>query len=223
MYDSLIFDLDGTLWDTSDTCALAWNNVIKNLQINFKPITSEDVRSVTGLPHIDCIRTIFSGLDNETIELISTETIKEDNKLIKDFGGELYPGVPETLYSLAENFKLFIVSNCQEGYIENFLEFTDFHKLFKDFECWGNTARSKSENIMSIIERNELKNTVYIGDTLQDKQSADKIQIPFIYTSYGFGNVESPAYRIDDFAELPAIVLNRVDQSLNTRSLSNQI
>ena len=49
-FDSLIFDLDGTLWDTCEACAVAWNNVVNRNEIKFRQVTSSDVRRVTGKP-----------------------------------------------------------------------------------------------------------------------------------------------------------------------------
>ena len=77
-FDSLIFDLDGTLWDTCEACAVAWNNVIDRNEIKFRQVTASDVRSVTGKPHAECIKTIFSSLSNEEISILIDETMIED-------------------------------------------------------------------------------------------------------------------------------------------------
>jgi phosphoglycolate phosphatase len=163
--DSIIFDLGGTLWDTCDSCATAWNNVVQRNKIDFREITPNDVKAVTGLPHEECIRTIFNGLSEAQIQILVTGTETEDNIMIERFGGVLYPFVSEGLNQLASKFSLFIVSNCQKGYIETFLSKTGFSRYFVDFECWGNTGKTKGENLRSLIERNGLKQPVFVGDT----------------------------------------------------------
>ncbi len=71
-------------------------------------------------PHAECIKTVFSSLSNEEISILIDETMIEDTIVIKEMGGELYEGVSEGLNILNEYYDLFIVSNCQSGYIENF-------------------------------------------------------------------------------------------------------
>ena len=85
-FDSLIFDLDGTLWDTCEACAVAWNNVVNRNEIKFRRVTASDVRSVTGKPHAECIKTVFSSLSNEEISILIDETIIEDTLAIKRNG-----------------------------------------------------------------------------------------------------------------------------------------
>ena len=85
-FDSLIFDLDGTLWDTCEACAVAWNNVVNRHEIKFRQLTASDVRSVTGKPHAECIKTVFSSLSNEEISILINETMIEDTLAIKEMG-----------------------------------------------------------------------------------------------------------------------------------------
>jgi phosphoglycolate phosphatase len=206
-FDSLLFDLDGTLWDTCDTCAIAWNAVLARHNIPFRTITGNDVRSVCGQPHEHCIRTVFQGLPDETLNLLVEKTMEEDNSMIQKTGGTLYGGVCEGIATLAEQYKLFIVSNCQSGYIENFLQYSRCAEYFQDYECWGHTGRSKTENTRAIIDRNNLRAPLLIGDTSGDRVAAREVGIPFGFLSYGFGNVTEYDYRFDSFPELTSWLL----------------
>ena len=101
--------------------------------------------------------------------------------------------------------RLFIVSNCQCGYIELFLEKNRLESLITDFECFGNTGMSKGENIRLLLERNGLKpqQTVYVGDTQGDYEATVEAGIPFILAAYGFGKVPQAKASIAHMEELP--------------------
>jgi phosphoglycolate phosphatase len=204
--DSLVFDLDGTLWDTCPSCALAWNAVLARHGIAFRTITADDVRAVAGRPHDQCIRDTFLGLPEPQLELLSRETASEDNRMIEAHGGMLYPGVPEGLSALAERYPLFIVSNCQAGYIELFFRYTGLGPLFRDVECWGNTGQPKPENLRSLIARNGLARPWFIGDARGDEQAARANGVPFVHAAYGFGDCERAELSLRRFGELLAHV-----------------
>ena len=115
--DSVIFDLDGTLWDTCSSCAVAWNNVIRRGDIRFRDVVAEDVRKVAGKPHETCIRETFAGLPEDQVQYLIQETMLEDNAVVATIGGDLYDGVVVGLRAMRKRYPLFIVSNCQSGYI----------------------------------------------------------------------------------------------------------
>ncbi len=219
--DSIIFDLDGTLWDTCSSCAIAWNNVIARHNIQFRKIESDDVRRVTGKPHAVCIEETFKGLSRNQIDLIINETMEEDNLIISKFGGELYPDVKIGLEKLISNFPLFIVSNCQSGYIETFLDFFNFKPHFKDIECWGNTRKTKSENLALIIKRNGLQNPIYIGDADSDRIAAKDCGVPFIFVDYGFGKASPEDHVVSSFNELVNVILSG-DHKFNYSNFDNK-
>ncbi len=204
--DALIFDLDGTLWDTCETCAEVWNRVLGRLQIPYRPISAADVRSVTGRPHTEGIREIFTDLTEEQIQRISAETQVEDNVAIARDGGEMYAGVREFIPRLSALRPLMIVSNCQQGYVEIFLETSGLGGYFKDFECWGNTGLDKSSNLRALIERNRLRSPWLVGDTEGDYEAAAENGVPFVYASYGFGKVPGCDLSIERFADLVGLV-----------------
>ena len=205
-YDSIIFDLDGTLWDTCSVCAIAWNSVLERHGINFRKIVTEDVRRVSGKPHETCIRETFEGLPEDHLQLLIDGTMIEDNLMVERLGGELYPSFGDGLRTLARDYRLFIVSNCQSGYIETFLKFSQFGNLFEDFECWGNTGKAKSENLADIIARNSLKNPVMVGDMESDLVAAKKCGIPFFHMRYGFGQISTSDQAFNSFSEFTSFV-----------------
>lgn len=200
--DSIIFDLDGTLWDSTEVVLKAWNSIIETNEEIKNPITREELQGTMGLQIKQIGDKLFPYL-NETAQYKFMELCcKEERKLIHKEGGVLYSNLEDTLKQLSQKYSLFIVSNCQCGYIEAFLEYHNMGKYFKDIECAGNTGLVKGENIKKVIERNQLKNPVYVGDTQGDCDGATLAKIPFIYASYGFGKVKEYDYIIKEVADL---------------------
>ncbi len=203
-HDSIVFDLDGTLWDTTPACAVAWNEVLAAHSVPYRTITAEDVQRVTGKPHDECIRTTFTDVPEETVESMIEATAVADNEAIERMGGVLYEGVGAGLKELSKSYRLYIVSNCQSGYIETFLAQTGFADLFEDFECYGNTGQPKGKNLAAVIARNNLKSPIMIGDAEGDETAARQCRIPFVLVTYGFGRAIAPDEEFNSFAELMA-------------------
>jgi phosphoglycolate phosphatase len=200
--DALIFDLDGTLWDTCATCAGAWNRVLDRLGITYREIVVADVRSVAGRPHTEGIRAVFPDLTEQQILRISEQTQLEDNAALASRGGELYPGVRQGIPRLGSRLPLLIVSNCQKGYVEIFLSTSGLAEHFVDFECWGNNGRSKADNVRSLIARNRLRAPWMVGDTEGDRDAARENGVRFVHASYGYGRVADCEHTIAAFDEL---------------------
>lgn len=200
--DGVVFDLDGTLWDTCETCAHGWNTVLRRHRIAFREITAEDIRAVTGRPHDECIRRTFTGLPEAQLALLTAETATEDVRLVAEIGGALYPGVEEGLGRLGGRLPLFIVSNCQAGYIETFLRWSGLGPCFRDFECWGNTGFSKAANLARLVDRNGLRAPVLVGDTPGDQSAARECGVPFVFVDWGFGVCDGGDRRFSSFGAL---------------------
>ena len=199
--DSIIFDLDGTLWDSTEVVLKSWNNVCKTNKEIRNPITREVLQSIMGLQLHQIGHKLFPYLDEATQTKILEICCEEETKLLAAEGGVLYPGLEIVLQTLSENYSLLIVSNCQAGYIETFLDYHNLGKYFKDIECPGNTGLVKGENIKLIMDRNNLRNPVYVGDTQGDYDAAKLANIPFVFASYGFGKVEGFDYIIKELLD----------------------
>ena len=88
--------------------------------------------------------------------------------------------------------------------MQAFLDHYEFRKYFDDIEMAGRTGLSKGENISLVIQRNQIEKAVYVGDTAGDQEAAELAGVPFIYAAYGFGDVSSPVYMIDQISGLPS-------------------
>ncbi|MCS4300623.1 HAD family hydrolase [Chryseobacterium sp. BIGb0232] len=190
-YKNLIFDLDGTLWDSRATIIKIWNDVLGKHQLIQQELKPDDMNQYMGLLAHDILKDMLPGISDLEIQELLSEVVAQENKVLRIQGGILYPGVEDTLKSLANTHNLFIVSNCQDGYIESFLEYYQFNNLFVDFESHGRTQKTKSENIKLLMERNSLSvdDSVYVGDTQTDYDSAASNELPFIFCEYGFGKL----------------------------------
>lgn len=204
--DSIIFDLDGTLWDSTEGVLESWNQTMEKFSEIRKELTVEDIKGVMGLTIEDIAVKLFPDLDDRQRLNIIKQCCEDECKLLEVKGGVLFPKLEEVLKELSKKYKLFIVSNCQCGYIEAFFKAHKLEEYFVDFENPGRTGLTKGENIKLVMERNNLKSSIYVGDTAGDQKAAKVAGIPFIYARYGFGEVNEYDYVMDSFEELLEIV-----------------
>lgn len=202
MFDSIIFDLDGTLWDATDGAAVIWSEVAGKYTEVTDIISADRLKALYGLPLEEIAVKLLPSVSRDTaVKIMRESTIKQCPYLAKT-GGILFTGLEDTLIKLKEKYRLFIVSNCEEGYIQCFLKAHKLEQYFEDFEYPGRSGVLKADNIRLIMNRNQLLNPVYVGDTIGDAMSSKKAGIPFIYARYGFGLAEDYDYAIDSFPEL---------------------
>lgn len=203
----LIFDLDGTLWNSSEQVAESWNVILNQYAPQLPPFTGADIRSVMGRTMDEIADVLLSDKDITDRRALFARCEEYEVEYITEHGGILYPGVAETIRKLHQKgYKMSVVSNCQRGYVGAFFTSMDLGKYFCDQEEWGNTGLLKADNIRLVMERNHFEKAVYIGDTAGDEASAHEAGIPFIHASYGFGSAVSPEVVIDSFCDLPEVL-----------------
>lgn len=202
----IIFDMDGTLWDSSGGVADAWSEVVAKKYTDKRIITKEELQSVMGKTMDKLAEALFPELEEtERMELLQA-CCEEENDYLRKNGGELYSALESTLQILQQNYPLYIVSNCQSGYIEAFLSHYQFDKYFEDIECYGNNGLEKSDNIRHVVERNDLTDAIYVGDIQGDYDASKIAGVKFIHAAYGFGTIQQEVPTINNFSELPALI-----------------
>ncbi|MBD8973192.1 MAG: HAD family hydrolase [Clostridiales bacterium] len=202
----IIFDMDGTLWDSAKAVAESWTEVVAREYTPERVITEDEIKRVMGLTMDKLAAQIFPELsESRRLQLLDV-CGREENEYLRTHGAIVYPKVEETFQRLKEKYHLYIVSNCQSGYIEAFLEYYGYGRYIEDIECYGNNGLVKGDNIRKVVERNCLTKAVYVGDIQGDYDASMQAGVEFIHAGYGFGTVDANVPEITAFEELPKVV-----------------
>ncbi len=205
MIDSIIFDLDGTMWDTTEDAARIWADITKRYPDVTDEVTGPKLKALYGLPLVDIAVQLFTSVPKERAIEIMRVCVVEQCPYLEEHGGILIGDIESTLKKLSEKYRLFIVSNCEDGYIQSYLNGHDFGKYFTDFACPGMTGLLKADNIRLMVEKHDLKAPLYVGDTMGDQTAAEEAGVPFAFAAYGFGTSDKHDYRLSSFEELAEI------------------
>ena len=204
-FDGVIFDLDGTLWDACQAVADSWTHSLRTRYGIERRISAQESRSIMGMTEQGVMENIFATYGARAKE-ICHQCIIDEGDYISRYGANVYPGLEDMFKMLTAEAKLFIVSNCQCGYIEAFLICSGLGHYITSHQCEGSTGLTKGENIRLIIDSYSLKAPVYIGDTVMDETAAAAAGCPFIHAGYGFGTAKQPLGVIQSPAQLTSLL-----------------
>ena len=201
--ESLIFDIDGTLWDSRSIIVEGYNQVLTAAGHEDLCVTAEDLKRLFGKTMKEIADIMLTSLPEEERYPLMEKCIDTgDARLLNDPCNIGYPGVKETLEELHKRYRLFIVSNSQLGYPETTMEKLGITHLFQGHLCFGNTGTDKGTTIRILMEQHGIENAVYIGDTQGDYEAAVKAGLPFVWATFGFGAPDGYDAKIDSFREL---------------------
>lgn len=205
---ALIFDLDGTLWDSTEVVAEAWSVCGKKYFGEDFSLDKGAVRAQMGL----MMGQIADNISKMTPDLQlgkvwAKEAFEFEIDYLREHPGQLFPHEVETLTLLKKKgYELYIMSNCQKGYIEDYLAHLANKELFSGHLCYGDTKAPKNVSIRLLMEKFGVARAVYIGDTAGDEEQTRIAGLPFIHAAYGFGKAVAPDASITSFDELPSIL-----------------
>ena len=188
MKKAIIFDLDGTLLDTSEGVKKAILFVIKKMRLGL--LTDEEMQEFIGPPIYESLKKKYDLDETETIE--ATELFRCVYKEKYLYEAVTYAGIEDVLIYLKQRgYLLGVATNKRYDYVSPLLEKFD---LLKYFDCvqgtdFENTLK-KPDVIRNCMEVLRLKIGDYacmIGDTMQDYEGAKAVGIDFLGVTYGFG------------------------------------
>ncbi|MBQ8288203.1 MAG: HAD family hydrolase [Clostridia bacterium] len=209
MKKAILFDLDGTLWDSGETVLPAWNRVLAEVGVR-PPVIMDELNSFMGLGPQDLADKFLPMLSDPAERLaLFTRCFDAEVEAIRKEGARLYEGVIEMLHALkVQGCFLAVVSNCKDGYIQAFLDYYCLHEIFTDFESAGATGLTKGENIALVLSRNGFaaEDALYVGDTVWDMEASMKAGVDFLHAAYGFGSVPEGMPAVSSPREIPAKV-----------------
>ena len=202
-FESLTFDIDGTLWDSRALVAEGYNIQLKKEGLEHLCVTAEDLKPLFGKVMTEIADAILATIDpKERYDLMERCMDTENKYLFENECRIGYPGILETVKALSKTYRLFIVSNSQCGYPELCMEKLGLTPYIEGHLCFGDTGTSKGKTIRTLMAKHGIEDAIYIGDTQGDYEATVEAEIPFIWASYGFGNPAGFDAKIEKIEDL---------------------
>jgi phosphoglycolate phosphatase len=207
---TLVFDLDGTLVDSSPGIA---TSLAMAFQAVGRVMPTADFRKAIGPPLRGIARRVEPTITDAELDIIEPLYRTDyDSRGWRDT--VIFDGVVKTLTELQSyGIRFFIVTNKPVLPTRQILEQFELQQFFEEVlsrDSRSPAFASKAEMLASLIERYDLspESTLMVGDTIEDLETAHANHVPFLYVTYGFGTVESPD-SIDRFPALATLLKSR--------------
>ena len=202
-FESLIFDIDGTLWDSRALVAEGYNVQLRAEGLEHLCVTADMLKPLFGKVRQEIANVLFASLPEAERDPLMIRCMDAERLHLAQHPCKVaFPGVEETLEKLAQNHRLFIVSNSEKGYPELCMEKLGIAHLFSGHLCFGDTRACKGETILRLMKAHDITSACYIGDTQGDADAAKLAGLPFVHCTFGFGQVDEAWKTIDKFEDL---------------------
>jgi phosphoglycolate phosphatase len=212
----LIFDLDGTLVDTSQDITNAINYAIEPFGI--RPLSNETIKSMVGSGITKLIESLITTQRNLQDDTSRSLRDKAVNRFLEHYSGHLldntvpYPQVKETLLKLT-NYKKAVLSNKREIFSKKVLEGVGLYEFFEVILGSDSVPERKPSPVpvFEILKRTNVSKdeAVIIGDSNFDIEAGKAAGVKTIAVTYGYRPKEilkGADIMIDTFGELLTVI-----------------
>ncbi len=205
---SLVFDLDGTIIDTSEDIAYSVNYLRKVEGLS--SLRTEDVLKAVGLGLASLLKDLL-GIDEENSEKQKAmlKEYREHYNLHQGERSKPYPGIDDALEQLCQQADLYVLSNKPVNAVVRELELAEMTKRFKCIWGGGSFDKLKPDPIGINQAMKETgsssENTIMIGDLFVDMETAARAGVHSIFVSWGFGVISDVKYE-------PSLIVNDTNE-----------
>lgn len=210
---AILFDLDGTLIDSSEGVIKSTQYALAHYGIDEPDF--DKLKVFIGPPLVNSFMTYY-GFEREQARA-AVEVYRERYNVIGIFECSLYPGVRECIETLKrQGYLIGMASSKPEVSCRRILEHFEILSLFDDVVGATLDGRidTKEEVLNEVMRRWSdvpREEMCLIGDTIFDVAGANRVGMPCIAVSFGFGDVDEMLAAgakavCDDMAKLPEIV-----------------
>ncbi|MBO0960026.1 HAD hydrolase-like protein [Neobacillus sp. MM2021_6] len=214
MTQSLIFDMDGTLFQTDKILEISLEDTFNNLRSlnKWDTVTPIDkYRQIMGVPLPKVWETLLPNHNNEEREQTDAYFLERLVRNIRSGKGALYPNVKEVFTFLKEhNCSIYIASNGLSAYLKAIVSYYNLDKwVTETFSIQQIESLSKSDLVRSILKKYDITNAAVVGDRLSDINAAKDNGLISIGCNFDFAQEDELSQDeivIDDLIELKAIL-----------------
>jgi phosphoglycolate phosphatase-like HAD superfamily hydrolase len=213
--EAMLFDLDGTLFQSETILVPAYERTFEKLQEmglhvgEVPPV--ERMLACLGMM-LDAIwDRIWPGMPEQTKRVADDIFMKYQLEALEGGLGRLYPGVAETLQALHDaGVRLFVASNGQEKYVDRVVDRLGLGDLFEDLYSAGKyQTASKVDLVRMLLDRYEVKTAWMVGDRSSDVEAGlanELVVIGCAYATFGApAELDGSTVIIRTFDELLAL------------------
>lgn len=210
MPPDILFDLDGTLIDSSPGILASFGRVLA--AHGLAPIVPLEP-SLIGPPLAVTLQQV-SGIQDEALLARLVEAFKADYDTAGYRSTEVFPGVAAGLAQLAgAGTRLYIVTNKRMVPTRRILEALGLAQFFAGIHTRDETepmAPSKAAVTQRVLDRYGIVRgrSCFVGDSDEDAAAARENGLRFIHAAYGYGaaGIKADSLRLDRFEDLPGLI-----------------